>query len=99
LSATARVYYPFHPYVNRTFKVLQRTGGKPGQVTVELSAGKTLTLPLWMLQPDAASLRIDSTVNIPTPVLLEIVDLIHSSCSDLKPLFDALEHTDGSTNL
>jgi hypothetical protein len=99
LSPTARVYYSFHPYANQTFKVLQRAGGKAGQVTVELSASKTLTLPLWMLQPEASLLQIGSTIDIPYPVLLEIVDLIRANCSAVKPLFDALEPPDGSTQL
>jgi hypothetical protein len=99
LSPTARVYYSFHPYANQTFKVLQRASGKAGQITVELSAGKTLTLPLWMLQPEASLLQIGSTVDIPCPVLLEIVDLIRANCSAGKRLFDALEQPDGSTQL
>jgi hypothetical protein len=99
LSATARVYYSFHPHANQTFKVLQRASGKAGQVTVELSAGKTLTLPLWMLQPEAALLQLSPTVDISVPILLEIVDLVRANCSALKPLSDALEPTDGSTQL
>ncbi len=66
---------------------------------MELSAGKTLTLPLWMLQPEAAVLQISTTVDIPHSVLLEIVDLLSANCSAFKPLSDALEHTDGSTPL
>jgi len=66
---------------------------------VELSTGKTLTLPLWMLQPDAALLQIGPAIDIPCPVLLEIVDLIRANCSALKSLFDALEQPDGSTQL
>jgi hypothetical protein len=99
LPPAARVYYPFHPFTNQTFKILQRASGKAGQVTVELSAGKTLTLPLWMLQPEAAVLQIGTTIDIPHSVLLEIVDLLSANCSAFKPLSDALEHTDGSTPL
>jgi len=79
LPPAARIYYPFHPYTNQTLKVLQRACGKSGQVTVELSAGKTLTIPLWMLQPEAAQLLISPNIDIPHTVLLEIVDLL-SAC-------------------
>ena len=99
MSATARVYYTFHPYANQTFKVLQRAGGKAGRVTVELSPGKTLTLPLWMLQPEAALLQVGPGIDIPLPILLEIVDLVRANCSALKPISDALEPADGSTQL
>jgi hypothetical protein len=99
LPPTARIYYPFHPFINQTFKILQRASGKSGQVTVELSAGKTLTLPLWMLQPEAALLQVGTTIDIPCSILLEIVDLLSANCSAFQPLSDALEHTDGSTPL
>jgi hypothetical protein len=99
LSATARIYYTFHPYANQTFKVLQRACGKAGQVTIELSPGKTLTLPLWMLQPEAALLQVGPGIDIPLPILLEIVDLVRANCSALKPISDALEPADGSTQL
>ncbi len=79
--------------------MLQRACGKAGQVTVELSPGKTLTLPLWMLQPEVALLQVGPGIDIPLPILLEIVDLVRANCSALKPISDALEHTDGSTPL
>ena len=79
--------------------MLQRAGGKSGQVTVERSPGKTLTLPMWMLQAEAATLQIGSTVDISPSVLLEIVELIRANCSALKPLSDALEQAHGSTPL
>jgi hypothetical protein len=93
----ARIYYPFHPFANRTFKVLQRASGKTEQVTVELSAGKTLTIPLWMLQPEAARFQTSSNIAIPHTVLLAVVDLLSANCSALRHLSDALEDIDGST--
>jgi hypothetical protein len=92
-----RIYYSFHPYAGKTFKVLQRASGKAAQVTVELSAGKTLTLPLWMLQPEAAQLQTSSNIDIPHRVLLDVVDLLSANCSSLRHLSDALEYIDGST--
>jgi hypothetical protein len=79
LPPTVRIYYPFHPYAGKTFKVLQRARGKAEQVSVELSAGKALTLPLWMLQPEAAQLQISSNIDIPHTALLEVVDLLRAS--------------------
>ncbi len=99
LPLAARIYYPFHPYANQTLKVLQRGRGESGQLTVELSAGKTLNLPLWMLQPEAALLQVSSNVDIPITILLEIIDLLNANCSALGPLSDALELPDGSTQL
>jgi hypothetical protein len=93
----ARIYYPFHPYADRTFKILQRASGKAGQITVELSAGKTLTIPLWMLQPEAAQFQVSSNIEIPHMALLEVVDLLSTNGSALRHLSDALEYIDGST--
>ena len=95
----ARIYYSFHPYSGLTFKVLHLAGGKPEQVTLERSAAKTFTVPLWMLQPEAALLQVSANIEIPHTVLLEIIDLLTANCSALKPLSDALEHADGSTQL
>ena len=64
---------------------------------MELSAGKTLTVPLWMLQPEAAQLQMSSHIDIPHTVLLEIVDLLGANCSALGPHSDALEPNDVST--
>ena len=67
------------------------------QVTLELSAGKTLTVPLWMLQTEAALLQTSPDIDIPYTVLLEIVELLSANCSALRPHSGALEPNDDST--
>jgi hypothetical protein len=66
-------------------------------MTLMLSENKTLSVPIWMLQEEAAQFQIDSHALIPHTVLLEVVDLLCTSCSALKPLNNALEPPNGST--
>ncbi len=66
-------------------------------MTLVLSAKKTLSVPMWMLQQEAAQIQIDLAVVIPHTVLLEVVDLLSTNGSPIKPRNNALEPLDGST--
>jgi hypothetical protein len=97
LPPEARIYYPFHPFVNQTFKVLHRSGGKRNHLILERSSGVTLAVPLWMLKPESGEICIGSIVEPPHKTLLEIIDLLAANCFSLAPPIDVLERLDGTT--
>jgi hypothetical protein len=97
LPLAARIYYPFHPFANQTFKVFHRSGGKHNHLILDLSPGVTLAVPLWMLKQEASEICIGSIVEPPHTILLEIVDLLGAYCFALVNPIDVLEHLDGTT--
>jgi len=99
LPPEARIYYKYHPYANQTFKVLQRSGGKHHQVTLSLSPGKTLTVPEWMLQPEASQFQVGISVEISHKTLLELLDLLNANCFALEPTNTALENPNAAKKL
>jgi hypothetical protein len=97
LPLAARIYYPFHPFANQTFKVVQRSGGKHNHLVLERSPGVTLAVPLWMVKPEASEICIGSIVEPPHTILLEIIDLLAANCFALVTPIDVLEHLDATT--
>ena len=86
LPLEVTVHYPFHPYVNRTFKVLQRSGSAHSQITLEHSLGKPFTIPIWMTEPTARDFCVDVSINIDLTVYLDILALLETSCFAVAPL-------------
>ncbi|MGC1951638.1 MAG: hypothetical protein WA970_03455, partial [Gammaproteobacteria bacterium] len=54
MPSTVTVRYPFHPLHNRCLDVVAWPRQATRAVSVRHPDGKTLKIPLWMLQPDAA---------------------------------------------
>ena len=86
LSLELMVRYLFYPCVNRTFKVLQRSGSVHSQITLEHSPGKTFTIPIWMTDPTARDFGVDVSINIDLTVYLDILALLETSCFAVEPL-------------
>ena len=95
-STEARVYYTFHPYCGQSFKILPRSQARSGRVTLVLQSGKTLAVPQWMLQPEASLYQVNNQLATPTHVLLEIIDLLNTSCSAPYHSNNTLEQLDGA---
>ena len=76
---------------------MQRSGGKSGRLILELPDSLTLAIPIWMLQPEAAQIQVSPTVYLCPSSLLKVIDLFNESCSSLKPILNASECHDGST--
>ena len=58
MPSTSTVHYPFHPLHNRSLDVIACPHRATGAVTVRHPDGKTLKIPLWMLQPEAAQFQL-----------------------------------------
>jgi hypothetical protein len=79
LSADAthvRVFYPFHPLHGYTLRVTRRPKRGDGAVSVVDPAGKRLKIPVWMLSPDAAEIKIKEQAHLSREALVNLVSLI-----------------------
>ena len=98
LPLEATVHYQFHPHANRTFKVLQRSGSVSSHITLELSRGKTFTVPQWMTDPAAKDFRVSRAIDINYSLYLDVLALLESSCFAVEAT-SAMETTDGPEKL
>jgi hypothetical protein len=58
MPSAVTVHYPFHPHHRRCLEVLAWPRNACGAATVVDPGGKTLKIPLWMLEPEAARYRL-----------------------------------------
>jgi hypothetical protein len=82
MPSTVTVHYPFHPLINRCLKLITWPRHPANAATVEHPDGKTLKIPLWMLQPDAARFHLCERVELSSSALEALVDLlVRHGCS------------------
>ncbi len=103
MALDTTVHYPFHPLYNKTLKVIAWPKIQDGSATVELPNGKTLKIPIWMLEVDAAKIKIVDQPIFPLPNLVTLLDLIRLNnftldCSIPKEKFDRDTNQNGATN-
>ena len=60
MPSTVTVHYPFHPLHDRRLEVLAWPRQAHNAVTVKHPDGQSLKIPLWMLQPEAADVRLNA---------------------------------------
>lgn len=70
------MFYRFHPLFARRFTTVHRSGGRSGRITLNLGAGRTLSVPQWMLEPQAERFALTDSARIPIPTLLNVIALI-----------------------
>jgi hypothetical protein len=81
MPSTVMVHYPFHPLVHQHLKVVSWPRNSIGATTVQHPDGNTIKIPVWMLQPEAAQLALQSQIELSSKVLLSLVDLLASLSS------------------
>jgi len=64
MPSTVTVHYPFHPLHKRCLDVVAWPRQAANAATVQHPDGKTLKIPLWMLQPEAARLLSVNSLNL-----------------------------------
>ncbi len=69
------VHYPLHPLHGQELRVFVRSRSPDGTVTVEDTKQKRLKIPLWMVAPDAAELKVTDTPTLDVQALLQLVEL------------------------
>ena len=65
-----RVFYPFHPLHNCSLPIIRRPKRGDGAVSVIDPTGRRLKIPLWMLSPDSAEMKIVERAHLSRGALL-----------------------------
>jgi hypothetical protein len=71
-----RVFYPFHPLHGYSLRIIRRPKREDGAVSVTDAAGKRLKIPVWMLLPEAANVRITEQAYLNRDSLLSLTSLL-----------------------
>lgn len=93
LSAEAthvHVFYPFHPLHGATLQIVRRPKRGDGAVSVIGPTARRLKVPVWMLLPECAEIRITEQPTLSREALLSLTAL-------LSPPHDPEDH--GRDNL
>src|SRR5215472_16324580 len=80
-STHVQVFYPFHPLQATALKILRRPKRGDGAVSVIDPVGRRLKIPVWMLSPDCAEIRITGQPHLSKEALLSLASLM---CSQLN---------------
>ena len=76
MPSTVTVHYPFHPLHKRCLDVVAWPRQAANAATVQHPDGKTLKIPLWMLQPAAARFALSEQLELTASGLLALVDVV-----------------------
>ncbi len=71
-----QVFYPFHPLHGSTLRVDRRPKQGDGAVSVSDPAGRRLKIPLWMLLPNSAEMKIAQQPLLSKEALLSLTSLL-----------------------
>ena len=75
-NTAVQVFYPFHPLHGDTLQILRRPKRGDGAVCVMDPAGRRLKIPVWMLLPECAGIRISQRPHLGKEALLSLASLI-----------------------
>jgi hypothetical protein len=92
-SSDVHVFYPFHPLHGHTLQILRRPERRDGAVSVMDPAGKRLKIPVWMLLPECAEIKISAQSYLSKQVLLSLASLIASQLDSIDHVRDNLLRT------
>jgi hypothetical protein len=81
LPPQATVFYRFHPLHGQTFPIERRSGGSRGLITLQIAPNRTLSVPQWMIEPEAQDIHLRTQALLPPAVLLELVALLDNAWS------------------
>jgi hypothetical protein len=71
-----RVFYRFHPLHDVSLRVVRRPKLGDGAVCVIDPTGRRLKIPMWMLSPDSAEMRIAEGAHLSRDALLSLTSLL-----------------------
>jgi hypothetical protein len=75
------VFYRFHPLHGQTFPIERRSGGSRDLITLQIAPNRTLSVPQWMIEPEAQDIHLRTRALLPPAVLLELVALLDNAWS------------------
>ena len=88
-----QVFYPFHPLHGATLQILRRPKREDGAVCVVDPAGRRLKIPIWMLLPECAEIKISQQPHLGKHALLSLASLITSQLDFKDRVHDNLLQT------
>jgi len=71
-----QVFYRFHPLYSSTLQIVRRPKRGDGAVSVIDSTGRRLKIPVWMLLPDSAEIKITEQAYLSKEALLSLASLL-----------------------
>src|SRR6202008_2268713 len=92
-NTAVQVFYPFHPLHGVTLQILRRPKRGDGAVCVTDPAGRRLKIPVWMLLPECAGIRISQRPHLGKEALLSLASLIASQLASKDRVHDNLLQT------
>src|SRR5246500_964081 len=92
-NTDVQVFYPFHPLHGVTLRILRRPKRGDGAVCVIDPAGRRLKIPVWMLLPECAGIRISRQPHLAKEALLSLASLIASQLASKDRVHDNLLQT------
>ena len=92
-NTNVQVFYPFHPLRGATLEILRSPKRGDGAVCVMDPAGRRLKIPVWMLLPECAEIKISQRPHLGKEALLFLASLIASQLDSKDPVHDNLLQT------
>src|ERR1700756_776151 len=92
-NTAVQVLYPFHPLHGATLQILRRPKRGDGAACVMDPAGRRLKIPVWMLLPECAGIRISQRPHLGKEALLSLASLIASQLASKDRDHDNLLQT------
>ena len=84
---------PFHPLHGVALQIVRRPKRGDGAVSVVDPAGKRLKIPVWMLSPDCAEMRMTERPHLSKEALLSLTSLVSSPPASEDHVHDNLLQT------
>ena len=75
-ATEVKVFYPFHPLRGATLQIQRRPKRGDGVVSVSDREGKRLKIPMWMLSPASAEIRISERAVLSKAALLHLSSVL-----------------------
>jgi len=75
-NTSVQVFYRFHPLHSATLQVVRRPKRVDGAVSVIDPTGRRLKIPVWMLLPDCADIKITERPHLSKEALLSLASLL-----------------------
>jgi uncharacterized membrane protein YgcG len=73
------ISYPFHPLHGATLQILRRPKRGDGAVSIIDPTGRRLKIPVWMLLPECAEIRITDQPRLSKEALLSLTSLLSAA--------------------
>jgi uncharacterized membrane protein YgcG len=70
------VFYPFHPLHGATLQIVRKPKRGDGAVSIIEQTGRRLKIPVWMLLPECAEIRITDQPRLSKEALLSLTLLL-----------------------